>query len=78
MQYKTFILKLKLGKATEIYKWCELQFGREHLDWTYVYGGGANYSSTGEIDQTFIIKGIDNIVLFDLTWSDLKSDYKLR
>lgn len=73
MQYKTFLLKLEPGYATKIHKWCTEQFGEELISWKYVYGGGCTYSD-GMMDQTFIIKDIDNIVLFELTWGELKSN----
>jgi hypothetical protein len=73
MQYKTYLLKLHPGQANEVYAWCRNQLGEEFINWKYIYGGGSCYVSTGEIDQTFIIKGIENIVLFELAWSELKS-----
>ena len=72
MEIKTFLLTLYPGEANKICRWCQEQFGEEFLHWKYVYGGGYAYVN-GNMDQTFIIKGIENIVLFELTWGEYKS-----
>jgi len=71
-----FLLKLQVGEANKIYSWCCKEFGKEFIMWKYFYGGGYVYSD-GDKDQRFIIKSTEYIVLFELTWGELRSERDL-